>query len=388
MVINQSVRPTHGSYVVCGKRYHNKLKAVADAVSQGHWIHWDYHDQAFGAYNWSQEPTQPLDSLYIQRAKLLRNRYDHLAIEFSGGSDSWNALYSFARAGLHVDTVIHKYADRTVKSINDYSPENRWAEGKFQAWPAFQKLRELDPSLTWYTWDIVNDTVKGWQSSNLNILFHNNLHPGSVIKTPDLGNYNPAQVPDLPTTAMISGVDKPIIEFDNNCFYLVFYDYAIVPRGLMEREALGVPMHDVLFYWDPECCDLIAKQAHAIVNYFQKNPQLIPLLNRTQGHNRDSYYNIVNQLIYPDYQSEWTPGKNSNMIAMEHESWFFNNNDSPEVIRWKNTVNQYSDYVGNLLTNSTYQHFLKKDGTTSINTLPACPSRRYFLAKLNKPLSH
>ena len=143
-----------GHWIVAGKKYSNKLQAVIDAVKIGHWIHWDFNEVSFKKYNWTKEPTQSLQSLYDERARRIREKYAFVAMEFSGGADSWNMLYAFCRQRLKVDLVIHKYAGSTVKGPEDLSAENHWAEGKYQAWYWFNKLKELNPDMKWVTWDV------------------------------------------------------------------------------------------------------------------------------------------------------------------------------------------------------------------------------------------
>ena len=96
---------------MAGKRYYNKLKAVVDAVPHGWWPHFYFHEDKFSKYNWAVEPKETLSELYKNRAKSIREKFDHITIEFSGGADSWTALYSFLRQGLHVDVVSHRYVD-------------------------------------------------------------------------------------------------------------------------------------------------------------------------------------------------------------------------------------------------------------------------------------
>lgn len=367
-----------GYWIVAGQRYLNKLKAVTEAVKIGHWIHWDFHEKEFSCYNWTQEPAASLEHLYVRRARELRQQYSHITVEFSGGSDSWNMLYSFVRAGIPVDLVVHKYAENTVGHRDDVSAFNRWAEGKFQAWPAFQQLQQLDPTLKWHTWDIVDDIYHSWKHDNYDILLHNELHPGVAVKYPGLSRAHQSIIPTNSSSALLCGVDKPVIEFENNKFYLVFYDYAVAQRGILEKEALGSDENHLLFYWDPDCCDLVAKQAHIVVNFINQNPWALRLLDAKKGMDRDVYNNLINKLIYPDYKPEWTPCKSSSWLAPEHEHWFAKNQNHQATKRWHNIMTEYSKYIEDLVRPTQFSHYIQQDD--EFNMLPACPSKRYYLA--------
>ena len=99
MNINES---PFGHWVVAGKKYYNKLQAVVDSVPKGWWPHFYFHEDKFSKFDWTTEPVETLTDLYKKRALSLRQKFDHITIEFSGGADSWTALYSFLRQGLHV----------------------------------------------------------------------------------------------------------------------------------------------------------------------------------------------------------------------------------------------------------------------------------------------
>jgi hypothetical protein len=368
-----------GSWVVNGKNYANKLSAVIDAVKTGHWIHWDFNDRVFAQYNWTQEPVSSLSDLYGARARRLREQYDHIAVEFSGGADSWNLLYHFCRQNLPVDTVIHRYSDHLAKNSIDKTSENQWAEGKFQAWPSFQRLQELNPKLTWHTWDITDPIQQGWTASSINFELHNNLHSGSILKIPGAIDHNPAGIPDLPSSAMIYGLDKPVVEFRDGKFYLLFYDYQIILRSVLERQMLGVGMQDILFYWDPENVDMLAKQGHVIMNWFCANPSMIPLMK-----DKPSYLSIVNKLIYPEYQMIWQSDKPTGLFSQSHDSWFTNNLSLKGSKEWHKIRRDHSDLLESVVAGTEYGKYLKDDNTKHENyqVLAACPSNAYYLGSL------
>jgi len=368
-----------GSWVVNGKNYANKLSAVIDAVKTGHWIHWNFNDQVFARYNWTQEPTTSLTELYGARARRLREQYTHIAVEFSGGADSWNLLYHFCRQNLPVDTVIHRYADLATQGIHNTTSQNQWAEGKFQGWPSFQRLQELNPALEWHTWDIIDPIQDFWAGANIDFSLHNNLQPGTALKTPGGANINVFNIPDLPSSAMIYGLDKPVIEFRDGKFYLLFYDYQIILRSVLERQMLGVGMQDILFYWDPDNVDMLAKQGHIIMNWFRANPGMIPLMK-----DKPSYLSIVNKLIYPEYQMIWQSDKPTGLFSQSHENWFINNLSLKGSKEWHKIRRNHSDLLESVVAGTEYTKYLKDDNTKHENyqVLAACPSNAYYLGSL------
>lgn len=368
-----------GHWIVAGKKYSNKLQAVIDAVKIGHWIHWDFNEAAFSRYDWTREPQESLQTLYDRRARQIRERYEFVALEFSGGADSWNMLNAFCRQGLKVDLVIHKYVERAVKGPEDRSGENQWAEGKFQAWGSFNKMLKLNPDMKWATWDIERSMFDGWQSGPVDILFHNNLHPGAINKMPDRTNINPFNIPDLPSTAYITGVDKPIVTLRDDGWYLTFYDNHVLVRSFIERSLLGIGWQDLLFYWDPDCVPLIIKQAHTVMKFFRSNPEYKKLL-MAAGPRGWNYKNFVIKLIYPEYRLEWQSEKPQGTFAITHESFFIKNTDNFSSKQWHETLNRYSGVLEDVTRNTDFAKYTHKDvGAATYTVLADCPSKHYYL---------
>jgi hypothetical protein len=368
-----------GHWVVAGKKYTNKLKAVIDAVKIGHWIHWDFNESVFSKYDWTKEPDQSLQALYDQRARQIRDQYSFVALEFSGGSDSWNMLYAFCRQKLKVDLVIHKYVGSTVKGPENRSAENHWAEGKYQAWYWYNKLLELNPDMKWATWDIEDSLMDGWKEGPVDIMFHNNLHPGAIVKNPDRTNINPFGIPDLPSTAYVLGIDKPVVSLRDDGYYLSFYDNHLLVRGFIERSLLGIGWDDILFYWDPNCVPLMIKQAHTVMNFFKNHPEYAKFI-KSSGPRGWSYKDFIINLIYPNYRYTWQSEKPQGTFSMTHENFFINNMDNFSSKQWHKNLNQYSDTLKYTTQNTDFAKYTKTDvGPCSYTVLNDCPSKHYYL---------
>lgn len=374
-----------GYWQVADRCYDNKLQAVTDAVPNGWWPHFNFFEAEFSQFNWSMEPEKSLDALYCERAQHLRNTYNFIAVEFSGGADSWNTLYSFVRQGLKVDLILHKCTDVAVKgNSNDRSVENSVAESYYQAYPWYKKFLELDPTLRWHTYHNETDIIKGWEAGPLDPLKFNHLHIGVMSKIPGLTNDG---YPIPHDSAILYGIDKPNILFEDNKFYLYFPDHTVTGRGFAERERLGLSTKDVMFYYGRECCELIAKQAHTVVNWFRQNPSMLWLLNsKTQAKGADdsvlkSYRKLAISLIYPQYQEYWQSDKSAGFHQYEYDWWFHGSGtNSKHVQNWQSTMKTYSDTIQNTLSGTQFQHFIKKEQDFCV--LPISWSKLYYLGDL------
>ncbi len=84
------LRSAAGFYECCGRVFLNKIQAIEFARSQGHGIHWNFHENSFNVHDWSKEPSESLEELYQQRAQQLRDEYDYVVLCLSGGDDREN----------------------------------------------------------------------------------------------------------------------------------------------------------------------------------------------------------------------------------------------------------------------------------------------------------
>jgi hypothetical protein len=377
---NLSLSPDRfGHWVVSGKKYSIKLQAVKDAVALGHWIHWDFNESVFKNYNWQREPKETLIELYDKRARQLREKYAFIALEYSGGADSYNILEAFCRQKLKIDIVIHKTIGSKVKPKTDKSSTNHWAEGKYQGWILFNKLKEIYPDIKWFTWDIEEGIYQSWIHNPIDIMSANSFHPGAVSKLPDRTNTNPANIPELPSTAYICGTDKPLIEFDEKGWYVVFSDSPVFHRSVAERSLLGIGWDDILFYWDPDCADLICKQAHIIKQFFQKNSNLKSTFFK-DGKPTAEYKAFIRSLIYPGYKEIWQGPKARGTHAITTDDWFMVQKDHPAFKAWFNVMTDLSKTVEELTINTEYKKYTVIDkGSIPFLVLADCPSIKYFL---------
>ena len=82
------------------------------------------HDQQNDQLNWLHEPTESMDQLMDRHACNLRNKYQHVMLSWSGGTDSHTIYNVFKRNNLHIDEI--------VIWVNDqYEP---WYSSQYVTW--------------------------------------------------------------------------------------------------------------------------------------------------------------------------------------------------------------------------------------------------------------
>ena len=131
-----------GYYQVGGDKYFSKPLALIEGTKRNIHPEWQFNKKHFGQFTWSQEPKLSLRELYRNRAQQLRDKYDYLKLEFSGGGDSATVLYSFVNNGIHLDEVIFRYPTAAEKNVSA-DPYNTKAENTLSEWEFATRSHKL-----------------------------------------------------------------------------------------------------------------------------------------------------------------------------------------------------------------------------------------------------
>ena len=153
-----------GFYTVGNKVFHNKPQALLEATRTGHFPHWNFNREVFSRIDTTVEPELSLRELYRIRAQQLRDRYDYIRLEFSGGSDSATVLLSFINNNIHLDEVVFRYpaqGDRDLEpDAKNMKAENTLSEWHFAAKPMLQRLAVTHPGIKITMHDFSDNILK------------------------------------------------------------------------------------------------------------------------------------------------------------------------------------------------------------------------------------
>ena len=109
-----------GFYQIGEQKFHNKVMALIAGTKTNQFPEWNFNKTVFDNYVWSSEPvTLNLKELYRQRAQQIRDQYDYIRLELSGGADGNTALYAFLLNGIPLDEVVFRYPKAGEKSVTD-----------------------------------------------------------------------------------------------------------------------------------------------------------------------------------------------------------------------------------------------------------------------------
>jgi hypothetical protein len=322
-----------GYYAVGEKIFHSKPQALIEATKTGNFPQWNFNREVFSKQPWLIEPKLDLRTLYRMRAQQLRDTYDYIRLEASGGSDSTTVVYSFLLNNIHLDEVVFKYPKHGEMGLEadakNTKPENTLSEWEFAAKPLFKWITDNYPNvkITFYDYseNIVNYTGdESWTDSAKDY-----LHPEHTFKHDPLASTEQKNLADSgKSICVLYGIDKPKLCIKDEQWYLYFMDIQANHANTTTQGYNNLTTE--LFYWTPDFPEIIRKQAHSIRNWFMlPQNQHLQFLIRWPNHSvaqRTTYESLAKPLIYPDFDpTTWQVSKTTNNFYAEMGWWFYKN---------------------------------------------------------------
>lgn len=271
MIVNNKI---NGHYVVNGNIIHNKLQAILEASKTKADLHWNFYDEIFAtASRNSNIINAPLKDLYRQRAQQLRDSYDYIILNYSGGSDSHNILMTFLEYGIKLDHIYVQWPERLMdKGI--YIPNNldKTNANFHSEWDLV-----LKKDLEWLgkNHPEIKIEVADWTYTVKENFYKDNIFVNDVSNLPSIARAQ-KQNTFSPTegilalrgkkVASIFGVDKPCVIHKEGKWFFYFVDTAC-----MAQPNPNNPYGTVYFYWSPDFPNIAVAQANAMKCYFEIN---------------------------------------------------------------------------------------------------------------------
>lgn len=341
---------TLGYYTIGDKIFTSKVEACLHAtkvynqlqlthnIDPKQIIKWHFHNDVFSKYNWKLESEKSLDELYDERAKNLRQQYDYIIVSYSGGADSHNVVMSFLRQNLHIDEIVVTYFHEITKNYSVVDPNNTLprnfheAEYQLQIRPRLQELSAAMPRTKISILDTTQSVIDFFdKNSDESWIFKVREELNPV----DAARYNLSKFAaierNLDTNkkiAIIMGVDKAKVKIDerNNEVFIQFIDRTTnqVPIGEHLKQYNNVTME--FFYWSPNACELLCKQAHTVKKWLEENEFLQKFFKtnfvRLKDH-RVVTDRILRNVLYSTWKKEWFQSdKCQHDWYAEHDEWF------------------------------------------------------------------
>jgi hypothetical protein len=346
--------PKLGYYVVGDKIYFSKPSALLDASQSGNFPHWNFNREIFSAQPWLQEPELDLRTLYRMRAQQLREKYDYIRLEVSGGSDSTTALYSFLLNNIHVDEVIFRYPKQGENGLGpdakNTKPENTLSEWEFAAKPLLQWVSTNYPKVKITFHDYSENIISYTGDESWTGAANDYLHPEHTFKHDPLGTKEQIELAETgKSICSLYGIDKPKICIQNGRWYFYFMDIQANHANTNTRGYNNITTE--YFYWTPDLPDMIRKQVHAIRKWFMmpqnKHLQFLVRWPNFSVGQRTTYESLAKPLIYPDYDpTTWQVSKTTTNFYAEMGFWFYKNfKEVPFYKVWKAGIEHMVDKI-------------------------------------------
>jgi hypothetical protein len=348
-VINIEQNPSLGYYTVGNNIHYSKVHALVDGTKTNQFPIWNFNNEVFGVQPWDHDPDVELRELYRMRAQQLRDRYDYIRIEASGGGDSTTVIFSFLLNGIHIDEIIFRYPKSGESNLeidaNNFRCENTLSENEFAVKPLFNWIKTNYPNVKITVHDysadmLVNeDRDESWVYSAKEF-----LQPGHVTKFPNYQTIQQLHTADTgKSICVLYGIDKPKICIRDGKWYLYFMDFQANYANPDVGDYTNIT--NEYFFWTPDMPEILVKQAHIVMNWFNspgnQHLQFLASWPNYSVAQRTTYEAMIKPLVYPDYDpltfQVKKPGSN---FYSEMDYWFYENFKDHKLYRsWEAGLN-------------------------------------------------
>lgn len=264
----------NGYYLVNGSIVESKIYAMLLASETKKDLQWWYYDDLFKNSSMYQQSEISLEHIYKERAQQLRDSYDYLILNYSGGSDSHNILYTFLKNNIKLDHIYVQWPEQlTDKGI--YTP-NSIDKSNSNFHSEWDLVLKKDLEYIGKTYPDIKIEIADW-SKQLDTTFYNDdLFSKSVTNLPSIARAQKQNTfskteADLALAGKkvcsIYGVDKPNIVKKNKQWFFYFVD-----TGCMAQPNPDNPNGTEYFYYTPNLPQLSILQAFKMVEWYKKNP--------------------------------------------------------------------------------------------------------------------
>jgi hypothetical protein len=344
-----------GYYQVGNSQHYSKTTALVEATKTNQFPEWNFNRDVFDRVNWLVEPQTSISDLYRLRALQLREQYDYIRLEFSGGADSATTLYSFVLNQIHLDEVVFRYPKTGEKNATTSDPfntksENTLSEWEFAAKPILQWLASHHPQTKITVHDYSEDMVNTALDDTWVFRTKDYCNPAHAFKHDNISFIDHRRTIDSgKSICVLYGVDKPKMCIRDKKWYLYFIDFQANTANSVVNEYTNINIE--YFFWTPDLPEIVQKQAHIIRNWFMlPENKFLQHLVRWPNHSvtqRTTYEHVVKPLIYPDYDpATFQVSKPSNNFYSEMDFWFYQNFQGTNAYKnWQAGIQLVTDNI-------------------------------------------
>ena len=351
MIANPHVK--FGYYQVGEYQTFSKVEAIEIGRRLNIAPTWHYNDEVFGAVDWTKEPAESLDSMYMRRAQDISNTHDYVILYYSGGADSHNMLESFVRSGARIDEIVSFHADQ----VGVPSPNNPLGRSEVfeTAVPYVQQLKDSGRLPAHVKHRLVNqkETVSqfcktvNWLDYPYLINSTFGLHNGARQYFREYIEDWRRIIESGKKLVMVWGWEKPRVMHEDR-FYVNFVDTLDGCVGPEHQRMGRSDWYDEMFYSTPDMPEIAIKQAHLVKNFLKLAPEDHPwLTDSVTGlghvikHRPDHSWcakwlsqDALSMIVYPWFNpSLYYEKKNFDTFFTHRDQWFWSDQELSDGYR-------------------------------------------------------
>ena len=277
----------NGYYQVGDSIAYNKFLAIIEGTKSNQPVSWVYYDSIFdAACNRFRAYDTSLEDIYKSRALQLREQYDYLILNYSGGSDSHNILETFLKNNIKLDMLFVQWPvslmDKGIYKPNteDKSNSNFHSEWDFVLKKDLEWISKNRPD--------IKIEIADWAETVSEKFYDDNLFANNVTNIPSIARAQKQNTFSKQESILaekgisvgsIYGVDKPIVAFKNGSAYFKMADVTC-----MAQPNPNNPNGLEYFYFTPSMPEIPILQAYKMLQNFKANPKafymVIPIEER------------------------------------------------------------------------------------------------------------
>lgn len=271
------MRFQNGYYLVDGEMIENKVQAIIAASKKGSSIQWCFYDDVFAQVKHDELLADvPIEQVYKERAIQLRESYDYLILNYSGGSDSHNVLQAFLKNNIKLDHIFVQWpmslVDKGiyVPNARDKSNANFQSEWDLVLKKDIEYLSKAHPEIKIEIVDWCDKIVEDYYSDD--IFTSNATMLQTVTRSIRQSTFSSIErelTEKGKKVASIFGVDKPNIVKKGNDWFFYFVD-----ESFGSQENPDNPNGVEYFYNTPLFPELSVIQALKLVRWYRNNPKM------------------------------------------------------------------------------------------------------------------
>ena len=395
MLLNNVIVDRLGYYKVGeSKIFTNKITALMEATRTKEHVSWAFNDDTFSKFDWLTTPTLTLKEVYKNRALQLREKYDYLVLNYSGGSDSHNILHTFLENNIRLDEILVRWPRKRTQQL--YTPSvfstayNQLSEWDLAILPDMKWVAANYPNIHIEFYDYSDDTFDFFKTAKatndpwFDVISGTQLSPTHAVRwRTNLDRYQKLFYEKGVTGCHIFGTDKPRVCFKDNNFFAYYLDtIAGTPTHFGDYQDKYSALE--LFYWTPDMPEVVKVQSHAVMNFFKKNPGLLPVISPNAALSytlRNTYETLIRSIVYPYWDfSRFQAAKPARIVYCEYDDWV-HNKDATEV----NSINEWK-YSIEYIDQNVDDKFINRDHTGAIDGMVGMVTPFYQIGSLcNNP---